>query len=51
MKEAFGVFLNKIAESGPGRVVTPEDINTFFTEMRANKRRRLDDVHIPDSCR
>lgn len=36
-----------------GRAVTTEDVETFFTELKekANKRRRVNDVYVPDNCR
>jgi len=49
MKEALVDHLRKIGDSG--RVVTAVDIREFFSEMQATKRRRLDDIHIPDNCR
>ena len=49
MKEQLAEFLKTVAEAG--RVITVDDINTFFTQMRANKRRRVDEVYVPDNCR
>jgi E3 ubiquitin-protein ligase UBR7 len=49
MKEALTEFLNGLAQSG--QVITAEHINQFFQGMQANKRRRVDEVYIPDNCR
>jgi len=48
-KEDLGTFLASFAASG--RVITSDDVNNFFTEIRAKKRRRLDNVYAPDNCR
>ena len=46
MKESLKTFLKKFADEG--RVVTQEDIQEFFRNMKSAKRQKLE---IPKFCR